>query len=369
MAEPKVAWIGDDERLDDLLDRLSDAEAVYVDTEFVGDRTYVPRLCLIQVATPDVVACIDPLAEIDLDPFWDLLADPDVVKVLHAADNDFALFVGPCDGVPAPLFDTQVAAAFCGHGAQIGYANLVQALCGETLDKSMQRTDWARRPLSQAAVRYAAGDVTWLRDVHTALVDELEARGRTGWAAEEFERRCERSRFADDPALAWRRVRGRDRLDPASLAVLAEIASWRESVAKSSNRPRRWVLSDEVCLAAAQQRPEDADAVRALRGFDPRRHGSHVTPLVQIVRAASRLPESRWPVLDRPIDGRESSAVEAMQTAVRAAADEVGLPPELIATTDDLLRVARGDRDVALFSGWRSEVLGDRLERFRADRR
>ena len=359
--EEKVLWVGDDTALQQLLAGLDGAAAITLDTEFLADRSYTPRLCLLQVGGPDLVACVDPLADLDLEPLWQRLRDPDTVKVLHAAENDLALLIGPASEVPGPVFDSQIAAGLCGHGWPAGYATLCERLLGVQLDKSMQRTDWAARPLSPAAIRYAADDVRYLRDIHRLLEEELQARGRADWAREEHAALCEPGRYRSDPQQAWRRVRGREKLDLAQLTVLREIAAWRENTARSTNRPRRWVVPDDVCVGAASRLPQSEGELRAIRGFEVRKHGQHSAPLLALVKAARRLPPAEELAADAPPTRDERPVLEMVQAVLRAVADEQGVSAELLATGAEMLAAVRGDRDGRLFRGFRAALVGDLL--------
>ncbi|MBK8974548.1 MAG: ribonuclease D [Planctomycetes bacterium] len=357
-SDDQVLWVGDAAGLERLLGRLAGAAAVTLDTEFVGDRSYVPRLCLVQIGGPGVVACVDPLAPIDLGPLWALLRDERIVKVLHAAENDLGLLAEPCGGVPGPVFDTQIAAALCGHGASEGYATLCERLLGVVIDKSMQRTDWARRPLSAAAVRYAGDDVRHLRDLHRVLAAELAARGRSDWAAEEFAALTDPARYRVDPRQVWRRIRGHERLSGAELVVLRELAQWRELTARSSNRPRRWILPDDACLAIARRPPHTETDLRSIPAFDVGRHGQYGRAVIAVAAAARRLGGAAELAAQAGSTAAEQAALERLQAATRAVAERLALAPELLATTAELTEAARGRRDGPLFSGWRRAVLG-----------
>lgn len=371
-ADFDILRVEDAAGLDRLLERLAGQSVLTLDTEFAADRSYVPRLCLIQVAGDGVAACVDPLAGFDLAPLWERLSDPAVLKVLHAGENDLPLLGGPEHEVlPGPVFDTQIAAGLCGLGWPIGYGDLVRELTGMKLDKSMQRTDWAARPLPQDAVLYAVRDVTHLRAAHRHLADRLAERARSAWIEEEGRALVDPARYRRDPQDAWLRVRGCERLDGIGRAVLKELAAWREQTARSTNRPRRWVVPDEVLAGAAQRLPQSEGELRAIRGFEVRRHGMHVAPVLAIVKAARRLPEAKWPAAGgKARDSQERSALEVLQGLVHGVAAQHDIDPGLAAENTELLAALRGDRDGRLFSGWRGELFGvalrDVLDRGRA---
>jgi ribonuclease D len=353
-----VRWIDRQPALDALLAELEGRSWVSIDTEFLTERSYFPRLCLLQIAAEGLVACVDPLAAgLELGPLWTLLRRPELEKLCHAGENDLAVLSPAVGAVLGPVFDTQIAAAFTGHGPSIGYGPLVERLCGVALDKGHARTDWSRRPLPREAVRYAAADVVHLRPMQQELAAELARLGRSGWAAEEFQALEDPARYRDDPGLLWRKVRGWQRLDEGALAVLRELAVWRESSARATNRPRRWVIGDEVLLEISRRRPADRAELAAVPGFDPRRHGAEVAAILAMVRhGAARAGEG-----PRPVRPDEAVRVERLRALVAEVAADLGLPDALLATVDDLLRLVRGEDRVRPVSGWRRDVVGTRL--------
>ncbi len=357
-----VAWIADAEALGSLVEQLRGRPWIAVDTEFLSDRAYTPRLCLVQLATDDVIACVDVLQRLDFGPLWDVLRDRGVTKVFHAAENDLAVLRPTVDDVLAPVFDTQVAAALCGHGDRIGYGDLVKRMVGVELDKSLARTDWSRRPLPGKAVQYAADDVRHLRFVFRVLLDELDANGRRTWADEEFQDLTDPERYREDSAEAWRRVRGITALDARALAILQELAPWREHEARATNRPRRWVLSDEALCGIARRAPRTAADLDRVRGFEPGRHAAHRTAILKLVAHGLATAARAGPDAGRaPAPTAVAHLLRGIVESEAAAGD---VPAGLLASAADLTRAAAGDRDVRLFRGWRRALLGDRVAAF-----
>ena len=341
---------------------LADAEFVAVDTEFMRERTYWPKLCLAQVAGPEEAAAIDSLAEgIDLSPLDELMANPKVLKVFHAARQDLEIFYLRMNKVPAPLFDTQVAAMVCGHGEAASYESLATRLAKAKIDKSSRFTDWARRPLSERQITYALSDVTHLRVVYEKLQAQLKRTGRLSWITEEMAVLNDPATYRADPELAWRRLKPRG-ASPRMLAVLKEVAAWRERTAQRIDIPRQRLLRDEQLLEIASHAPkgaEDLAATRGLgRGFAEGWQGREV---LEAVQRAYQIPDSDLPVRDKaPEQIRAPGAVvDLLRTLLRLKCEKADVAARLVANSDELDRLAAGKRDVAVLKGWRREIFGE----------
>ena len=348
--------------LEALVAELEHAPYVALDTEFIRDQTYWPKLCLMQVAAPGIEAIIDPLAEgIDLASFYALLRAP-VVKVLHAARQDIEIFFIQGNVIPDPLFDTQIAAMVCGFGESASYETLARRLAHAEIDKSARFTDWSRRPLTKRQLEYALADVTHLRVVYEALVRQLERSGRAAWVQEEIVALQQPALYRLDPALAWKRLRPRT-TNKRFLCMLAVVSAWREREAQSRDVPRNRILKDEVLLEIAAHPPESAQALEHIRsipkGFAASRMGRAL--LEEIVKGGSAdLPAGSEP--ERPRRKREPSpsAVDLLKTLLRQRAETAGVAPRLIADADDIEKLAAHEDDgVAALQGWRAEVFGD----------
>ena len=336
---------------------------ITVDTEFLRETTYYPLLCVAQIASPDEAVVVDALAPgIDLAPFYALMADERVMKVFHAARQDIEIVWHAAKLIPHPIFDTQVAAMVLGYGDSISYEQLVQRITGDSLDKSHRFTDWTRRPLSEAQLVYAISDVTHLRDVYLALVEDLKRRGRADWVEDEMSVLTSPDTYRMEPENAWKRLKTRVR-KPKELAVLIEVAAWREQEAQSRDVPRSRVLKDEAIADIAVQAPTTAERLKTLRslpkGFERSRWGDAIVAAVG--RGLSRDPKT-LPLQARVQPATNGAAiVELLKVLLRMISEQHHVAAKVIATVDDLDRIAASDNaDVPALSGWRRELFGDK---------
>lgn len=348
--------------LERLAEVLRGAPWVALDTEFLRERTFYPRLCLVQVATPDTLACVDPIALGGLGPLGEVLLDAGTLKVLHSARQDLEALTRLLGSVPGPVFDTQLAAALLGFADQIGYANLVERMLGVSLAKAHTRADWSRRPLPGAWIDYAADDVRYLVQIYPRMLERLDARGRGDWLDEEFAALCAPENFEPDPEEVWRRVSRTDRLNEHQRAVLQALAAWRERTARSQDRPRLWILRDEVMVDVARSLPRTREALAGIRDLPPRtleRHGSRLLALVAEHRERRlAAPPRNGPVLTPA----QEAMVDLLVAVVRLRAAELEIQPGLIAARRELERLAAGERNLKLSSGWRQMAVGAALE-------
>ena len=344
-------------------ERLGRHPFVTVDTEFLRETTYYPLLCVVQMASAEESVVIDTLAEgLDLKPFYQLMADERVLKIFHAARQDIEIVWHQANLIPHPIFDTQVAAMVLGYGDSISYDQLVHRITGDTLDKSHRFTDWSRRPLSPAQIKYAISDVTHLRDVFAALSQDLARRGRSDWVGEEMEVLTSPDTYRADPETAWERLRTRVR-KPKELAVLIEIAAWREREAQARDLPRGRVLRDEVLGDIAIQAPtsfERLSHVRSLpKGFERSRWGGDVIETVQ--RGLARDLKSLPPIDRQRPTSVNGATVELMKVLLRMTSEQHGVAAKVIATVDELEQIAADDAaDVPALKGWRRDLFGEK---------
>ncbi|MEI9993516.1 MAG: ribonuclease D [Rhizomicrobium sp.] len=351
------------EDLKGLVADLAGAPYLALDTEFMRDQTYWPKLCLIQVAAPGFEAIIDPLADgIDLTPFYDLLKTPGIVKVLHAARQDIEIFHHQGGMIPDPLFDSQIAAMVAGFGDAASYETLCRKIARVEIDKSSRFTDWSRRPLSQKQLDYAIGDVTHLRTIYEYLKKNLEKTNRASWVQEEISALQDPDLYALHPEGAWKRLKPRTS-NKRFLAMIAALAAWREREAQARDIPRGRVLKDEALMEIAAHPPESADALERIRavpkGFANSRLGKTLMDAIEEGRHATP-PEPLEH--DRPRRRREPSqaAVDLLKTLLRLRAEAVGVAPRLIANADDIERLAaEEDEGVPALHGWRAQVFGN----------
>lgn len=349
--------IDSDRALADLCRALAGEATLVLDTEFVRERTYRARLCLVQVAAGRELALIDPLALTDLAPLTALLATGAQTKVLHAARQDLEVFFDAGRVLPAPLFDTQIGAAFLGFDDQLGYGALVQRLLGVTLDKSHTRTDWSARPLSAAQLRYAADDVHHLGPAYERVREQLAARGRLDWALAESAALLDPALYAADPEEAWRRLRGGADLAPPLQQVLRTLAAWRERTAQERDRPRSWIVRDEVLFELARRTPQTAQALAAITGLEERTRARHGPALLAAIDAGLKAdPQPLWTAV-APLDRAQNESVRRLMTQVRELGTAREIAPSLLATRRDIERLVRGADPAALFGGWRAELL------------
>ena len=346
-----------------LCDRLATHDFVTVDTEFLRETTFWPKLCVLQLASDDEAGAVDALApDLDLQPFLDLMRDRRVMKVFHAARQDLEIIWKLAGFLPEPLFDTQVAAMVCGFGDQVSYGELVQALCRKTVDKSSRFTDWTRRPLSDAQVAYALADVTHLRDVYRKLKAQLERSGRIEWLTDEMRTLTSPSTYEQHPENAWERFRSKVRR-PRDLAVLMEVAAWRESEAQSRDVPRSRILKDDALMelvTAAPRTPEALGDMRAVpRGIDRSRLGVDI--LAAIERGLERDPKTLPPIERDRRNGGGGATVELLKVLLRQVAEAQSVAPKLIANVDDLEAIASDDKaPVPALAGWRRKLFGEK---------
>lgn len=343
-------------------DRLSKHWIVTVDTEFLRETTYYPLLCVVQLASADEAVVVDALAEgIDLKPFYDLCANEKVLKVFHAARQDIEIIFHAAGTVPHPIFDTQVAAMVLGYGDSIAYDALVERITGHKLDKTHRFTDWSRRPLTQEQSRYAVNDVTYLRDVFAALDADLKKRGRSEWVSEEMEVLTSPKTYDFHPERAWERLKSRVR-KPKELAVLMEVAAWREQEAQSRDVPRSRILKDDAVGDIATHAPTTLEKLATLRslpkGFDRSKWGADIVAAVQ--RGVSR-DLSTLPKIEKPRGHSNGAAiVELLKVLLRMTSERHAVASKVIATVDDLEQIALSDSaDVGAMHGWRRELFGE----------
>jgi len=345
-------------------DRLKSEDAIAVDTEFMREKTYWSKLCLVQVSGTSEAAAIDPLAAgMDLRPLFDLMSAPQPLKVFHAARQDLEIFYSLTGHLPTPIFDTQLAAMVCGFGDQVAYETLVAKLVRAKLDKGSRFTDWSLRPLSQRQIDYALGDVTYLLPVYTKLRAKLEENGRAEWLAAELTQLTDPASYEMDPQLAYRRIKHRSS-SGRLLAVLRELAAWRESEARSRNIPRTWVLRDESLLEIAHQRPATPEELARTRGLGRKFvDGGQGGEVLAAVARGLELPDGQLPEprLKRDLPKSVGPVSDLLKVLLKMKCDSEGVAQRLIASADDVERIAAfgEDADVSALNGWRRRVFGE----------
>jgi len=357
-------YVTDSEGMAALIERISGASLLALDTEFMRERSYYARLCLIQLATDDVIALVDPLELEDLSPLYRILTDAATTKVFHAGSQDLDIFYRLMGEPMRPVFDTQVAATVAGFPQQVGYGALVKDCLGVSLEKAEGYTDWARRPLSAKQLAYAENDVRYLPELYRRLNGKLEEDGRLPWLRPDLERLEDPATYEVLPDEQWRRLKRVSQLDKRQLAVARELAAWRETEAQRKDVPKRWLLGDESVIEVARRQPLTAEDLGAVRGVKDKLPKSAYRQVIAAVERGLAVPEDQLPSfpkrkrIARDVDG----AVDLMVALVRLRAREHGVAMPLLASRDDLERLAGGDRESSpLLEGWRKTMVGDEL--------
>lgn len=358
-------YIRDPEALATAVETMLSASVVALDTEFMRERTYFAKLCLIQLAADGQTFLVDALAlKGRLEPLARVLTAPGIVKVVHAGSQDVEVLLRETGSTVAPIFDTQIAATLAGFPTQVGYAQLVKELLGEHVDKSDTFTDWAARPLSQTQLVYAEADVLHLPEVYRLLHERLVREGRLSWLADDFERLADPDTYAVDPREQYRRVKRASSLDRRSLAVLRELAAWRETEAQRRDTPKRWIVADESLIEIARRRPASAAELAGIRGVNERVASRSGSAVVAAIRDGMAVPDDELPRLPKrdrvPTDAQPIA--DLLSAVLRVRAREHGVASSLIASRDDLERFVSGDREGhPLSAGWRHTLAGAEL--------
>ncbi|HKJ63567.1 MAG TPA: ribonuclease D [Hyphomicrobiales bacterium] len=342
---------------------LGQSDFVAVDTEFMRQSTYWPELCLVQLASPDDEAVVDPLAPgIDLAPFYELMADASTMKVFHAGRQDVEIIHHEADIIPLPIFDTQIAAMVCGFGEAVSYGALVKRLARKNLDKSSRFTDWSRRPLTDKQLRYALGDVTHLRGIYLKLKEELETSRRSSWVAEEMAELTDPRNYRTEPEDAWKRLKNRAR-NHSELAIMIELAAWREREAQRQNVPRNRVVKDDTIYDVMVQAPMTLEDLAKLRTVhDGMARSQRGRDMVEAVKTALERPAEELPELPvhEPLPPSAVAAADLLRVLLKAVAAEHNVAAKLIANTEELDKIAVDDNaDVPALHGWRRELFGE----------
>jgi ribonuclease D len=356
--------ITDTESLSAFCTKLAHSPYITVDTEFMREKTYWPQLCLVQLADQEEAKAVDVLADgIDLTPMLELMADTNVLKVFHAARQDLEIFYRMMNKLPEPIFDTQVAAMVCGFGDSAGYETLVRKLTNETVDKSSRFTDWGQRPLSDRQISYALSDVTHLRDVYESLNEMLSNNGRHAWLEEEIATLTDAGKYTTHPEDAWQRVKSRAP-KPRFLAILKEIAAWRETEAQSKDIPRNRILRDEALVEIAHHAPSTVEQLARTRGMGQRMaEGPAGQKLLKAISAGQAIPDKELPRPPRhkPLPKGIGPVTDLLKVLLKMKSEQHDVAQRLIATSDDLEKIsAYGEKaEVHALQGWRREVFGN----------
>lgn len=351
-------------QLEELASDLAGSELLAIDTEFMREKTYYAKLCLVQLNNGSISAIVDPLALPDLSPLVDILADERCVKIFHAATQDVDILYHETGVTPSPIFDTQVAASLLGYPLQVGYGPLVRSVCDVKLAKADSYTDWSKRPLSNSQIKYALDDVVYLPQIYESLRAELVEKGRLAWCEHDFEELSNPANYESDPREMWHRVKRVSSLSRGQLAVARELAAWRETEAMRRNIPRKWVLADEAVIEIARKAPKTRETLLEVRGLANKLNGRDVNQILDAVRTGREMPQESWPRLERSPKGEVEAdgAVELLSSLLEMRARQNGVAASLIATHADLSKLVRGHREgLLLMEGWRYDIVGREL--------
>ncbi len=352
------------EQLEEFINKISDATWVAIDTEFLREKTYYAKLCLIQIEANGLRACIDPLSIDDISSFSKILHNPNIVKVLHAAHQDLEILLQFTGEVPAPIFDTQIAASVLGIGDQMGYARLVENMLGVSLAKTQSRTDWSKRPLKPAQLEYAIDDVRYLAQIYPIMVKKLEEQDRLSWLNKDFARATNPEVYASNPDERWKKVRGNQVLKRSQLAILKELAAWREDKAEKSDRPRKWIVSDEILLDLSRQQPSNLAEIGEIRGVNTEKNSNTHQTWLDLIKKGKNTPEAEWPELPRskkPTQN-QNTLIDLLMVVVQIQAKKHNITAAVIATRKQLATLVQSGETV-LSDDWRGELVNEQIQK------
>ncbi len=342
--------------------KIKDAKWLAIDTEFLREKTYYAKLCLIQVEADGHRACIDPLSIDDLSVFSELMHSPNIIKVLHAAHQDLEILLEITGKVPAPIFDTQVAASVLGIGDQMGYARLVESMLNVSLAKTQSRTDWSKRPLRDAQLEYAIDDVRYLAQIYPMMLEKLEEQDRLSWLSKDFAKATNPETYAANPYERWKKVKGNQILKRPQLAILRELAAWREERAEQSDRPRKWILSDDVLLDMARQQPSTVEAIKEIRGINPDRSQKYHDTWLSLIKKGKDTPESEWPELARANkpSPNQNALIDLLMLVIQIQAKQHKITAAVIATRKRVAEMVLAG-ETSISDDWRGALVNDEI--------
>lgn len=357
-------YIANQETLESFIARAKSSSILAIDTEFLREKTYYPRLCLLQLRTESETAIVDPFEIGDLGVLTELFEDESITKLFHAGRQDIEILYWETGVMPCPVFDTQIAAALLGHTQQIGYASLVNAECGVALKKADSFTDWSRRPLSKSQLSYAADDVLYLPDLYEKMLKALNEKGRLHWLDQDFEELTNPKRYQEDPRERFRRLKRVSSLSRRQLSAAREVAAWREEEARRRDIPRKWVVTDEQIVEACKREARKIDDLFMVRGLNDKLNTRDARHVVDLIAKGLDAPKDTWPETDKNVRNEPNvdAELDLMCALVRLRAKENGVAFPTLASRDDLAKVARGyTKNIDLLKGWRRALVGNEL--------
>jgi len=358
-------YIKTSEQLHEFCQQIKGAPHLAIDTEFMREKTYYPQLCLIQVASDDHIACIDPIAIKDLTPLWDIILDENTVKIFHAARQDLELIYNILKQIPKPIFDTQIAATLLGLGDQIGYATLVKAILNVDLDKSQTRTDWSQRPLDPEQIKYAANDVRYLVQSYSSVITQLTKQNRLDWLKIDFKQLSDSKLYDNNFQNCWQKVSGKQKLKGNTLGVLQTLSAWREQRAQEKNLPKKWVMKDDILIGLAMKRPKNKVQLAKIRGLNTDTISSIGDKLLSLINDTEHATPERQNIPGK-LSPEQDALIDSLMSVLRLRAFEEKISPAMIANRKDLdkLILEPDNTELAINQGWRKQVAGDSLLAF-----
>lgn len=359
-----IQYINRPEQLPLLCEQIQQEPWVSLDTEFLREKTYYPKFCLLQIASPSWVACVDPLAIADLTPLFDALYNPNIVKVLHSCRQDLEIFYQITGKIPGPIFDTQIAAPLLGFQENPGYAMLVSSFLNINLNKAHTRTDWTTRPLSEDQIQYAADDVIYLCKIYTIMCDQLEKLGRLSWLDSDFALLNDPELYQLSPENAWLKVRGKNKLTGRQLSILQTLCEWREQTAQAENKPRNWLFPDDMLLELAKLQPITPSDLAKIRNINERnvnRYGKVLCELIDVARQRPPKPLNEKDRTNKKTPQHEA-VIDVLSAVVRIRAEENSLNPVILATRKEIEQLLFGEENCPLLHGWRYNMAGQELQ-------
>ncbi|NQY51224.1 MAG: ribonuclease D [Piscirickettsiaceae bacterium] len=359
-------FINNLESLTAVCQQLIHSKYLTVDTEFIREKTYYPKLCLIQIASDNIIVCVDTIALKNIAPLIDVLYNPNTTIIFHSARQDLEILYLIKGDLPQTLFDTQIAATVLGYGNQISYAKLVEQLIGIKLDKSHSRTDWSKRPLDPEQIHYAADDVRYLRNIYHIMRQQLKDRNRLHWLDDNSATLTCATTYNLNSKNIWYKIKGAGKLHGIQLAILQRLAAWREELAIISNRPRRWMLKDQIMIDLAKIKFASLENFRLINGFKDSTIERHGEKLITESRQAEKLPEKAWPKIknSKKISKQQNEIINTLMSLLREYCLQQNITPSAIANRKDIENMVRGETDIPLLQGWRNEIIGRYLEQF-----
>jgi ribonuclease D len=357
-------YIDTPDKLTELCEKIRKVPWIALDTEFLREKTYYPKFCLLQIATLDWVACVDPIVLTDLEELFDAIYDPSIIKVFHSCHQDLEIFYQLTGKVPSPIFDTQVAAPLLGYQDNPGYAMLVSSFLNINLNKAHTRADWSKRPLNQDEIQYAADDVIYLCQIYQTMLQNLEALGRADWLIQDFQELENTENYRVLPENAWFKIKGKNKLTGKQLSIVQTLTEWREATAQAENRPKTWLLRDEVIFDMAKLQPESVADLANIRSINERTVSRYGRKLCELIIAAKNNEPKPLQEKDRNFKKNQhhEAILDILTALVRIRADENSLNPTILASRKDLEALLFGEEeDCQLLHGWRYSMAGKEL--------